>query len=211
MAEQEQTDTPKRRSLWTWLFNPFHYVAGGAALALGVGLVVAAGLIGSASTTHFDGVLDVHTGAEGPLWRFVAEGLVSWLAVALLLWVGGRLVSRSRVRAVDVFGTQALARAPSLVTALAALLPGYRRYALHLAAQFTTAAPEVQVRAADPVVFGLVAVVTLAMVVWMVALMYRGFVVACNVRGGKAIGAFLAAVALGEVVSKAILYAVMSP
>ncbi|MFW6162505.1 MAG: hypothetical protein ACODAJ_07020 [Planctomycetota bacterium] len=207
MTEQREQDRADRRGLRTWLFNPFRYVAGGPALGMGLILIAAAGLIGSASTTHFDGVLDVHTGAEAPLWWFMAEGFVAWLALAVPLWVAGKVLSKSHVRAVDVFGTQALARAPSLVTAAAALLPGYRRYALRVAALFTKAAPGGQVQAIDPVVFAFVMVVILGTLVWMVALMYRGFAVACNLRGGKAVVGFIVAAVVGEVLSKVALWA----
>jgi hypothetical protein len=37
----------------------------------------------------------------------------------------------------------------------------------------------------------------------MVVLMYRGFAVSCNVSGGKAIGAFVVALILAEILSKA--------
>jgi len=202
MAAEARQSVASQRSLRTWLLNPFHYVAGGTALVVGLVAIVAASLVGSVSDSHFDGVLDFHTGAKAPLRMFLAEGAVDWLALAIPLWLGGMLISRSRVRPLDVFGTQALARLPTVVTALFALLPGYRRFALHLASQFTKGVPDVQTHAADPVVFALVVVVMLVMTVWMVALMYRAFAVSCNVKGGKAIGIFIAAVVLGEVLSK---------
>jgi hypothetical protein len=34
-----------------------------------------AAIIGWFGKTHFDGVLDVHTGREAPLWLFIAEGV----------------------------------------------------------------------------------------------------------------------------------------
>ena len=196
------------RNIRTYLFNPFHYLAGGQALVAGIALILVASLIGSLSNTHFDGVLDLHTGAQAPLWLFASEGLLDWIAMCVLLLIGGKLISRSRVRALDVFGTQALARAPAFISALLALLPGYRRYAAHLAAQIARAPSDIPTGPADPVVFGIVSIVVLLMVVWMVALMYRAFAVSCNVSGGRAIGVFIAALIVAEAVSKVLVIAI---
>jgi len=194
----------------TWLFNPFHYVAGLTALGLGLAAVVAASLVGALSHTHFDGVLDVHMGAVAPLWVFVAEGLIDWLAMGVLLFLGGMLISRSRPRAVDVFGTQALARAPMVAVAFCGLLPGNQRYTAYLVSKLTPNAAEVAAAPGDVAVFAIAAVVMLAMLVWMVALMYRAFAVSCNVRGGKAIGVFIAAILLAEALSKVAILALFA-
>ena len=49
----------KPRSLVTWFFNPFIYIAGWQSLLIGVAAILVAGYIGSLSNTHFDGVLDL--------------------------------------------------------------------------------------------------------------------------------------------------------
>ena len=56
--------------------------------------------------------------------------------------------------------------------------------------------------AVDLAVFGAMVLIGLAMLVWMVALMYRAFAVSCNVSGGKAIGVFIGLLTVGEIVSK---------
>ena len=109
-------------------------------MAAGLAVIVGTGLLGSLSRSHFDGVLDFHTGAEAPPWLFVFEGPIDWLALAVPLWIGGLLISKSRPRAIDVLGTQALARFPTLALALVGLLPG-KRYALYLQAKFLRVGP----------------------------------------------------------------------
>lgn len=203
----ETTESSARRAL-TWLFNPFHYVAGGQALAVGVSLIFAAGLIASFSNSHFDGVLDFHTPAPAPLWAFLVEGLIDWLVMGVLLFFGGKVISKSRVRAVDVFGTQALARFPMLIPALLALLPVCQRQVAKLDL-FATSTPGETLPAnliAFAVVAGVVAIVVLG---WMLVLMYRAYAVSCNVGGAKAIVLFAVAVLLGEVLSKIILGATL--
>ena len=101
----------------TLLINPFYYVAGGKALSLGLAGIVLAGLVGALGQTHFDGVLDTHVGARVPVWVFLAEGIVDWLCLGGVLLVLGRVASKTAFRALDVLGTQALARWPAVVLA----------------------------------------------------------------------------------------------
>ena len=189
----------------TWLFNPFHYIAGGKALGLGILLILAAGFIGSLSNSHFDGVLDFHTGAPAPRWAFLVQGFVDWLVMGvLLLFFGGKLISKSRVRVVDVFGTQALARFPTLILALVALILIYQRQVERLIS-VTQILPG-ELPPADLIAFSLVAaVVAIVVVAWMLVLMYRAYAVSCNVSGLKAIVLFVVAVLVGELLSKIIL------
>jgi hypothetical protein len=54
----------------------------------------------------------------------------------------------------------------------------------------------------DVIVIGIVVVLLMVFLVWMVALMYQAFSVACNVKGGKAIGTFIGGLVLAEIISK---------
>jgi len=194
--------------LRTWLFNPFHFVAGNQALGIGLVGILIAGLIGSLSHTHFDGVLDVHTGRSAPLWVFATTGFLNWLSIGIVLLIAGRLISPSRFRIIDVLGTQALARLPMLLPVIVAMIPGYRRFASNLEAKIT-GAPSVAVGSADTFVFAVAVLVTILTIAWMVVLMYRAFAVSCNVSGGKAIGSFIAALIIAEVLSKILITAII--
>ncbi len=191
---------PKGKDLvLTWLFNPFHFVAGGKALAIGLAGIVAASLVGSVSNSHFDGVLDFHTGAPAPLWLFLLEGIVDWLAMAVPLLVAGLLLSKSRVRIVDVLGTQALARFPMILTAEAGLLsfyPGFSRQVIRLMHGNLEVVP------LDLAVFAFFGLITIVVIVWTIALMYRAFAVACNLHGAKAAVPFVLAILVAETCSK---------
>ncbi|MBW7865173.1 MAG: hypothetical protein H3C30_12270 [Candidatus Hydrogenedentes bacterium] len=127
-------DNGRGGSLKTWFFNPFHNIAGGKALGIGLVVIVVAAVNGSVSNTHFDGVFDAHTGLQAPVSLHIFEGLVNWLALSVCLCLAGLALRGRRFRAIDVFGTQALARFPTLFIAFAVLLPGYQRQALRLAA-----------------------------------------------------------------------------
>jgi hypothetical protein len=92
--------TTEHKSVWTWLFNPFIYIAGGRSLLLGIAAILAAGFIGSFSNSHFNGVLDMHSGSAAPLWLILLEGPIAWVLLAVVLFVFGKIVSRTSFRSV---------------------------------------------------------------------------------------------------------------
>jgi hypothetical protein len=191
-------NTDKRPS--TLLFNPFVYIAGGKALVLGLLTILVAGFLGSLSTTHFDGVLDTHTGRPATLWLFLAEGIIAWLCSSIILLIPGRIISTTSFRTIDLFGTQALARWPTILTALVCFLPALRRFANQLLEQIKRGG-EFQLNVADAIVFAVVLIAILIFTCWMVALMYKSFSISCNVKGGKAIGSFIAGLLIAEILS----------
>src|SRR4051812_9332244 len=115
----------KKPGLLDWLFDPFAYVAGGTSLCFGLAMILASGWIGSLSSSHYDGVLDFHSGHRMPLWYSLSAGFVDWLSLALVLLIAGKFLSKSKFRAIDVLGTQAMARWPGIFSALLALLPPF--------------------------------------------------------------------------------------
>jgi hypothetical protein len=189
------------------LFNPFYYLAGGPALGVGLALIVLTGVIGFFANTHVDGVLDMHTGREAALWVFLSEGLVNWLLLSILLFIAGKLLSSSsNVRALDIFGTQALARAPYVLASAATLLPGFQRRIAALASiiqgnagEASAVVPDVP---GDPIVFMLVTTFNLLMLAWMVALMYRAYAYSCNLKGSRAVASFIVVLIVAEFLSK---------
>ena len=191
------------------LFKPFVYLAGGKALVLGLAAILAAGLIGAAGHTHFDGVLDTHTGATAPLWFFLSEGIANWLCLAVVLLIAGRIISKTAFRTIDVLGTQALARWPTVFIALATLSKGFQRFGNSLLEQFRQG-KTLEFNTADALLFWAVIGVMIVCVVWMVTLMYNSFRIACNVRGGKAIGTFIGSLVVAEVLSKVAVYGLAS-
>ncbi|HUW18825.1 MAG TPA: hypothetical protein VMW16_05945 [Sedimentisphaerales bacterium] len=194
--------TSTNSQLGQWLFNPFRFIAGGHALLLGLGILLASGVIGWLGKTHFDGVIDVHSGLEAPLWCFLVEGLINWICMAVPLFFFGLIVSSSSFRIIDVLGTQALARWPYLITALVMLPDANRRFSEYIMSKLTPAAQTPAISYADLAIFAFALMVAVFMAVWMVALMYRAYCLSCNIKGTKAIITFILSLIGAEVLSR---------
>jgi len=198
----KKTDNKEKRGLAQWLFNPFEFIAGYQALLIGLAAILLTSLLGSLSNTHFDGVLDVHTGLQAPLWFFLSEGLINWMSLAVPLFFFGLILSRSALRTVDVFGTQALARFPYLISAVAFIPLAYASGGEDLVAKFMESGFSAIATPALLLTLGLAIIVAIPMIIWMVVLMYRAYTVSCNIRGPKAIVTFIISLIGAEVLSK---------
>ena len=190
------------------LFQPFVRIAGVESLLLGLAVVLLAGWVGSWSGLHFDGVLDAHVGTKAPpLWLFLAEGIIDWLAPAIILYAAGKLLSRTAFRAIDLFGTQALARWPTLLVSLACLAPGFHRFSAQLLEAITKMGADptkfaMPAFSLDAAVFGAVTLLILVCTVWMAVLMWKSYSHCCNLRGGKSVTVFILCLLAAEAVSK---------
>jgi len=199
------SETSTRNRLSQWLFNPFMFVAGLPALSAGLAIILISGFFCWLGSTHFDGVLDVHTGLAAQWWIFPAEGLIDWILLAIPLFFFGLIISKSSFRLIDVFGTQALARWPYLITAVVMLPSANLKVGNFVFARLAQTTPVVAVNLADIFIFAVAMLLGILMAVWMVVLMYRAYSVSCNVKGTKAIATFIIALIGTEIISKVII------
>lgn len=189
-------------NLCQWLFNPFRFIAGFQALLIGLVIILISGFVGSLSNTHFDGILDVHIGLKAPMQLFLAEGLIDWVCMVIPLFLFGLIVSRSAFRMIDVFGTQALARWPYLITSVVMLPDANQRVIAYIMSKLIQTAPAAAINSADVLIFGFAMIVTILMTIWMVALTYRAYAVSCNIKGAGAVVTFIVSLIGAEVLSK---------
>ena len=106
-----------------WLYNPFERIAGWQALFIGLAAMALTAVVGKINNVAFDGVLDAHTGARFSFTASFAMQAVNFISLFLTMWLAGVCFSKSKLRAIDVAGTMALARAPMLLLALICFLP----------------------------------------------------------------------------------------
>ena len=91
------------------VFNPFRYIAGGKALAIGVVCIVASSLMLYSGGMIQDSFL--HIGyADASLVKVFAVQCLWWLAPAMLLYLSGLAITKSKIRIIDILGTTAFAQ-----------------------------------------------------------------------------------------------------
>jgi len=169
-----------------FMLNPFERIAGLQALAWGfLGFVLSVAL-GYFTGYHYHGLLHYGVAPNPAWWCFVAEHLVVWLIPASLFWLGGLAFSRSRIRAIDIFGTTLFAQIPLLFTNVIVFSSFYKKMTeMGSAASIEEQVAQVTDLMLQPgfwigVWFSLVIT---AFVVWMCYWLFKAFEVSCNLKG----------------------------
>ena len=158
-------------------FSPFEYISDYKTLFIGIVAIILSGLLNYFAHIRFDGLLDIHfSGNDTSLLVCISEGLINWLLISILLFCAGRIFSSSTIRFIDVIGTQAMARWPLFIAVLAAIVIPHQSVQGYLMYELLKEGPEINIPVYEFILFGLLALIMLAVVIWMVILMYRGFV-----------------------------------
>jgi len=180
------------KSKMKFLINPFERIAGWQALFIGIAVMTLTAIVGKINHVAFDGVLDVHAGATFDFKTSFSMQAIDFLVLFLTMWLAGVCFSKSRLRAIDVAGTMALARAPMLLLVIVCFLP---------------VTPVGLYDIPRMIIFGLICI---PFYVWMIALMYNAYSVSCHLKGSRAVLSFIGALVVAEIVSKLILIFLLS-
>jgi len=169
------------------VLNPFRKIAGWEALLVGVVIMALTAVIGKFNSVTFDGVLDVSPGMVFDFSAAFAMQAVIFFTLFLTMWLSGICFSKSKLRAIDVAGTMALARSPMLLLAILFFLP------------ITPESPYDIPRVIISVL------ICIPFVIWTIILMYNAYSVSCHLKGTKAVVSFIGALIVAEILSKLVL------
>lgn len=180
------------------ILDPFTYYSGGATLVAGLAAMAVMVAVARMTGQTFRGVISIGLG-DLPLWRLALQRLAGWAVLSGVLWGAAAWFSASRVRLIDVAGNSALALVPFAVLLLLGLIPG-----MGLSEELKQ---QLGAGVADPALLQptagmlLFALVSVFMLVWFFAWSWRGFSVAANLRGGRAVGIYVCAFLAAEVLA----------
>ena len=170
------------------LFNPFRYIAGAKALIFGLVFIVASTLLLYSGGFIQDSY--IHIGmADAPLWHVATMHFIWWLLPALLLYLCGLALSKSKIRIIDILGTTAFAQLILLLMIAPMLLPVVMNNMLESVASLQTGAVPDMAEFTPMIIYSIWSLICLVVFyIWN----YNAFAISCNVGGWKAIVAFIA-------------------
>ena len=170
------------------LFNPFRYIAGAKALIFGLVFIVASTLLLYSGGFIQDSY--IHIGmAEASFLEVLGAQTIWWIVPALLLYLCGLLLSKSKIRIIDILGTTAFAQLILLLMIAPMLLPVVMNNMLESVASLQTGAVPDMAEFTPMIIYSIWSLIYLVLFyIWN----YNAFAVSCNVSGWKAISAFIA-------------------
>ncbi|MBQ9963382.1 MAG: hypothetical protein IJO90_08440, partial [Alistipes sp.] len=132
----------------------------------------------------------IHIGmAKASLWYVGAMQIVWWLLPALLLYLCGLALSKSKFRIIDILGTTAFAQLILLLMIVPMLLPAVMNNMLESVAALQSGAIIEPTSLMPIIIYSIWSLICLILFyIWN----YNAFAVSCNVSGWKAVAAFIA-------------------
>ncbi len=183
------------------LINPFHYFAGFKSLILGLLIVIASALLGYLSKTHFPDIISIKTSPNFSIWYFIVQSLLNWFIVATLFYIAAIIFSKSSVRLIDIYGTQALARFPYLIASFMGFSDSLNNFSKHLLWTLLKQGEAVEISNIQIVIAILILVSSLLLTIWMITLMFNALKVSANLKGKKLVLTFIIVIIFSIVAS----------
>lgn len=194
-------------------YNPHNKIGGYNALYAGLAVIIVSAAIGSLLNVHFNGNLQVALLPDRGFLFVLAEHVAPWLVYSFLFFIFGRLLSKSRIRFVDVAGAFALARFPFLLIVLTGVIGGRNEILaklMLLAVQQSNSATENVLSGGDITFIVLYVAFLLAVFIWFIALLFHGYRISCNLEGTKLIVSFIVGIIVSEGLSQLLIQYIYS-
>lgn len=192
-------------------YNPFFKIGGYPALMTGLLAMMITASVGWWLNVHFNGNLQVAIMPQRGILFTVAEHVVPWLVYSLIFFFLGSLLSKSRIRLIDVAGSFALARLPLLLIVFTGLFD-FKDQILEKLIVKATERPgglsELGFTGGEIAFITLYVVVLLAVIIWFIALLYNAYRISCNLAGTKLVVSFIVGILAAESLSKLLIYLV---
>lgn len=186
------------------LYNPFKYIAGWESLLAGIAVLLATSVIGYYSHINFPDLISVKTTEGIPFYILLIENGSNWLVLSILLYVVALIFSPSSVRAVDIFGTQALARFPYLLAAITGFSGSIDKFGHYTVWNFLHMGEPVEITSGEITLAIVLLILNILFSVWMVALMFNAFKISANMKGTKLTVSFIIAIVVSTILTAVI-------
>lgn len=172
----------------TILYNPFLYIAGAKSFVFGFVVLLLTTFLSFSSGTHYNGLANIYFAKDTAFIFYFSEQVFHWLTLSILFFGFSLLLSKSKVRFIDIIGTQAMARIPLIILPIHRVLPLFDSFMINSFKMYFLIA------------------VHIICVTWSIALMYNAYKVTCNVKQQGLVISFIIAIFIAEILTKLFIY-----
>lgn len=180
-----------------YLKSPFEYIAGVRSLVIGTIIISFTGVMAYSTNVHQNGLLNVKfIGFDTAPYIFFLEGFINALVVSFVLYLLGIIFSKSKIRFIDLLGTQSVSRIGILLLVILTKIIPINYEALSKMKD----ANRISMPSGDEMTnLILLAILSIPIIIYTVVLMYKSFSISCNIKGGRGITLFIIGFIISEI------------
>lgn len=189
------------------LFNPFEQFSERPLILFGISVTILLSMTGAFFNARFDGVIDLHFSTPTFFINTLTDNAINIVILSLALFTLGKY-RNNKTRFVDVFTASLIARIPYYILPFFNWNNTVLVESEKLLKQFMTVQPGAvpQFETTNMLVLVLFAGFSILFLAWFIYLLYQGYKVATNAKGGIEIVLFGVTILIAEVFSKIIFY-----
>lgn len=173
------------------LINPFLFIAGPRSLIFGLLIILLTSIIGFYSHTYFPDIISIKVGAEFSLQHLIVQNLLTCFVVSTLFYLSSIILSKSSVRMVDVYGTQALARFPYLIASFTGFSGALNAYGKYMLWTLTQKGEPIELSTIEKTTAISLIIFSFGLSIWLITWMFNAFKISTNLKGAKLILTFI--------------------
>lgn len=166
------------------LYNPFTQIAGFKSLLLGSIGLMSTTIIAYKTGTHFNGLLNIDFAKDSDYWVFLTENVSNWIFLSTFMYLSGIILSKSKIRAIDILGTALLSRIPLIIAPLIRTIPIFQSFAFQSWEMY------------------FVTGVYLISLIWTIALLFNACKISCNLKNEGLVVSLIVCLVISEVCTK---------
>ncbi len=174
-----------------YLYNPFLKIAGLKSLLIGASGLFLTSYLAFKTGTHYNGLLHIVPAKDSGFWVFFLENISHWIILSILLFLSGLILSKSKLRVIDIFGTTLFSRIPLIIAPVFRTLPIFQSFTIP-----------------SPSMFFIIGIYLISLI-WTIALIFNAYKVSCNLKNEKLIVSFIVSIILSEVSTRIFLYIII--
>ncbi len=201
----------KNKTLTSWLFTPFKFIAGSKALFIGIVILIALSILGYLGNVHFGGIISTSiadSSSQSPYILHAIYQLSAWGSMTLVFYITARIVSKTAVRLIDIAGTMAVSQAPFILVALLGLFPEVH---LNIGDPNTANINEIMQVVKDNIaMIFMISIISILVMIWSIGLKYNAYSVSANIKGVIGGVSFTIGIIICEILSRIINYMVIN-
>ena len=172
-------------------YNPFYFIAGYKALLFGIVGFIITCILAYKTGTHFNGLLNIDFAKDSDLWVYFLENFSFWIISSICFYFAGIILSKSKIRLIDILGTTLLSRLPLIITPLFRIIPIFQSFGFYSFQLFF-------------LVF-----IYIASLIWTIILLYNSYKVSCNLKNIQLNISFIICLLLSEVLTKVLIHIII--
>lgn len=187
------------------LINPFEKIAGIQSLLIGLAATILAGTLGYYSKTHFDGILNLHSGLQSAWYIHVLEPIISVSTIALWFVVFALIFGKRNIRIIDIIGTQFFAFVPSVPGALLGFFDIIEVVNTKMQSYAANPSSTLGLDAVQFIVFIALMLAVMFFTVWNAVWIFNGYKVSSNLPNKILVPVYISGIIIAVIIPKILI------